>query len=230
MSSLLIVLSVAHCAASLLRESAPATLASGGVHVEPAFAPSRLVSDLRADIAALDQAGFFSAAGSGGRAGSEDTLRAAEYADPIGRPRSIGDFEALYCLWERLDMVRKELGGALGRELLPDMEIHYVRYDGLRGGYYGRHLDDVHDEAADLFENRSSRRRLSFICYLTPPDADWSQSDGGIFRAFDELGGHQDILPTSGTLVVFDSCAVEHEVLPTRRERLCLIGWFHEAV
>jgi len=38
-----------------------------------------------------------------------------------------------------------------------------------------------------------------------------------------------DIQPTAGTLVLFDSVAVPHEVLEvTRGDRLALAGWFHE--
>ena len=38
------------------------------------------------------------------------------------------------------------------------------------------------------------------------------------------------VAPLGGTLVLFDSVAVPHEVLPTLRgERLALAGWFHEA-
>ena len=36
-----------------------------------------------------------------------------------------------------------------------------------------------------------------------------------------------EYLPESGALALFDSTALEHEVLPTRRERTCLVGWFH---
>ena len=76
-----------------------------------------------------------------------------------------------------------------------------------------------------------SRRAVSFICYLNEPG--WSSSDGGALRVHrggdsaDDEGGVADFLPESGSLVLFDSLAVEHEVLPTHRERTCLIGWFH---
>ena len=36
----------------------------------------------------------------------------------------------------------------------------------------------------------------------------------------------QELLPQSGSLVLFDSKRVWHEVLPTLRERACLVGWF----
>jgi Rps23 Pro-64 3,4-dihydroxylase Tpa1-like proline 4-hydroxylase len=38
-----------------------------------------------------------------------------------------------------------------------------------------------------------------------------------------------DVAPTGGTLVLFDSVAIPHEVLPTQKgERLAMAGWFHE--
>ena len=46
-------------------------------------------------------------------------MRSATYCDPVARPdRSIGDWEAFVCLWERLDMVREELAALIvdGRE------------------------------------------------------------------------------------------------------------------
>ena len=38
--------------------------------------------------------------------------------------------------------------------------------------------------------------------------------------------GPVTVAPHGGTLVLFDSVAVEHEVTPTRRERWALVGWF----
>ena len=57
----------------------------------------------------------------------------------------------------------------------------------------------------------------------------WSASDGGMLRVFDSAGGErvrEDLPPESGSLVLFDSKRVSHEVLPTRRQRACLVGWF----
>eukprot|EP00965_Chrysotila_dentata_P034723 1155871-Pleurochrysis_carterae.AAC.1 len=39
----------------------------------------------------------------------------------------------------------------------------------------------------------------------------------------------RDVLPARGTLVLFDACTLPHEVLPTRRERLAIVGWLLEA-
>ena len=38
----------------------------------------------------------------------------------------------------------------------------------------------------------------------------------------------QDLLPEGGSLAVFDSKRVWHEVAPTARERSCVVGWFLE--
>ena len=48
-----------------------------------------------------------------------------------------------------------------------------------------------------------------------------------------EDGGERvrDVAPEGGTLVLFDSVSVPHEVMPTlRRERFACSGWFHERV
>ena len=48
-----------------------------------------------------------------------------------------------------------------------------------------------------------------------------------------EDGGERvrDIVPRGGTLVLFDSVSIPHEVLPTRgRERFACSGWFHERI
>ena len=70
----------------------------------------------------------------------------------------------------------------------------------------------------------SGKRSISFILYLNEPG--WRQSDGGALRIH-RSGGQEDFLPESGSLVLFDSKLVEHEVMPTRRERACIVGWFH---
>ena len=181
-----------------------------------AFLADRLVEDRRDMTCGNDLFAFALAAGSRRR---HDAL--GGYCDPIARDRSIGLFDASF-LWERLDMVRQELEEAMGTQLLPEMEIHYVRY--LGGGFYERHLDDYRDSS-----DRSSRRAVSFICYLNEPSEPWAASDGGMLRAWVD-DAELEILPEAGSLVLFDSCVVEHEVATTHRERRCLIGWWHTPI
>ena len=221
MYAALVVWLTAHkCTALVLDPSFKQALGAGRVHREIGFAPARLVDDLRYDIDALVQLGRFSPAGSGPRAGGDTGMRSALFADPIDRPRDVGCFDAFAALWERLGMVREELMEGLERDLIENVEVHYVRYP--EGGYFQRHVDDY--EAND---GAPSRRSVSFICYLNDPGAPaWTERDGGALRVHHPEGAYE-ILPDAGSLVLFDSMAVEHEVRPTRRERTCLIGWFH---
>ena len=142
----------------VLAPGAAAAIQEGSLHFEAGFMPQRLVADLRQDAEACAEAGLFESAGSGDRAGAADHMRSAQYCDPIARDRGIGCFDAVYALWERLDMARQELSEELGLELAAEMEIHYVRYP--EGGFYHRHVDDE----PQLLETRPSRRAVSFIC------------------------------------------------------------------
>ena len=144
----------------VLAPGAAAAIQEGTLHFEAGFMPQRLVADLRQDAEACAEAGLFESAGSGDRAGAADHMRSAQYCDPIARDRGIGCFDAVYALWERLDMARQELSEELGLELAAEMEIHYVRYPA--GGFYHRHVDDE----TQLLETRPSRRAVSFICRL----------------------------------------------------------------
>ena len=86
------------------------------------------------------------------------------------------------------------------------------------GAFYRRHVDRFQDAA---------HRRLSLILYLND---DWRAEDGGELRLFlAKTGGGEeavDVLPEGGTLVAFLSHEIPHEVLPTKRERYSLTGWF----
>ena len=109
----------------------------------------------------------------------------------------------------RIDLNRALLLG------LEDLEAHYALYPA--GARYARHRDRFHDDDA---------RVLSSVLYLNP---DWRANDGGALRLHlgaDAQNPHMDIYPTLGTLVLFLSAELEHEVLPASRERLSIAGWF----
>lgn len=106
------------------------------------------------------------------------------------------------------------LRAALNRELmlgLFELEAHFALYP--PGAFYGRHVDRFRDDDA---------RVLSVVLYL---NEDWNEADGGQLRLETEAGA-VDISPQGGTLVAFLSERFPHEVLPARRERLSLTGWF----
>ena len=96
-----------------------------------------------------------------------------------------------------------------------EVEAHYAIYP--PGTRYGRHRDRFRDDDA---------RVLSCVLYLN--DA-WTHDDGGALRLYDGDGAI-DVLPEGGRLVAFLSADFEHEVLPARRERLSIAGWFRRRV
>ncbi|MFC5694957.1 2OG-Fe(II) oxygenase [Pseudomonas sp. GCM10022186] len=107
-----------------------------------------------------------------------------------------------------------ELRQRLNRELflgLEDFECHFALYP--PGAFYQKHLDRFRDD---------DRRAVSVVAYL---NADWQPEQGGALRLYPEQG-ERDVLPEGGSLVVFLSAELPHEVLPASRERLSLTGWF----
>jgi SM-20-related protein len=114
-------------------------------------------------------------------------------------------------LLETLERLRLQLnrGGIPG---LFDLELHYAWYP--PGAGYERHVDRP--------QNRSARV-ISLVLYL---NEDWAAGDGGALRCFDGVRPARDIQPVGGRLVAFLSEGLEHAVLPARRPRLSLTGWF----
>ena len=93
---------------------------------------------------------------------------------------------------------------------LKDFEVHMTVYPA--GSFYKRHLDQF---------KKDDHRKLSVICYL---NSDWKEEHGGQLRMYFE-NKTQDFLPLAGRLVCFRSDQIEHEVLPSTRERLSITGW-----
>ncbi len=93
---------------------------------------------------------------------------------------------------------------------LKDIEMHTTVYPA--GAYYKRHLDQF---------KPGDHRKLSVICYL---NKDWTEHLGGQLRMYLK-SGVVDVLPLAGRLVCFRSDMIEHEVLPSKKERLSVTGW-----
>lgn len=117
--------------------------------------------------------------------------------------------EAVSIYLNRLQELIQYLNRALYLSL-KDYEVHMTVYPA--GSFYKRHLDQF---------KQDDHRKLSVICYLNP---DWKEEHGGQLRVYlpDES---KDFLPLAGRLVCFRSDQLEHEVLPSTRERLSLTGW-----
>lgn len=138
-------------------------------------------------------------------------------------------------LYRIIDELRFTLSGnvALERETLgaPALdtslsELLYAYYP--NGGFYRRHVDAVPQSASIL-------RAYSLLIYL---NSDWVDGDGGNLRIHLDSGGDErpageaenyvDVKPEGGTLVLFRSDMVPHEVLDTVKERLAVVGWYNK--
>lgn len=92
-------------------------------------------------------------------------------------------------------------------------ESHFAIYK--EGDFYEKHLDAL---------KHSKNRVVTTVYYL---DEAWSETDGGELIIYDEAHNPlQRVTPEAGTLVVFLSEKFPHEVLPTKRERHSIAGWF----
>jgi SM-20-related protein len=103
----------------------------------------------------------------------------------------------------------------LNRELflgLVELEWHFASYP--VGAFYQRHLDQHREQ---------DTRVVTVVQYLNP---EWHADDGGQLRIYLDDGETVDVTPYGGTLAVFMSNRFEHEVLPARRERWSLTGWY----
>ena len=90
------------------------------------------------------------------------------------------------------------------------------------GSVYGKHLDQFQQGTG------TQARQISSILYLND---NWPADAGGALRL--HLNGKQteqadfmDIAPTAGKLVLFLSHDFWHEVLPAKRYRISIAGWF----
>ncbi len=187
-------------------------VAGPGWSVVPGLLSRAEVQSLAAEARALRADGGFRPAGVG--RGEDLSLRPEVRGDQVAwvDPQTAGS-EALHYLG-RLEALRE----AINRDLflgLFDFEGHFALYP--PGSFYRRHLDQFRGV---------ERRVLSCVLYL---NVDWAPADGGQLRIYTDPanpGCYQEILPLGGTLVTFLSARFEHEVLPSRRERLSLTGWF----
>ena len=93
-------------------------------------------------------------------------------------------------------------------------ESHFAIYK--PGDFYQKHVDAFKGE---------SNRVLSVVTYL---NRDWQPDQGGelvIYNPHNELEATK-VTPNFGTVVIFLSEEFPHEVLPAKRTRYSVAGWF----
>lgn len=196
--------------------------------VVPNFLPENLQQELRNDVTNLRRASKFNIA----KIGQDSTnalntqIRVAEtcFIGP-GRYPDVpsGARDDLYAV---LDQVRQDLANYFEQPLDQQLtELLFAYYP--QGGFYRRHRDAIPGSASVL-------REYSLLLYL---NKDWKEEDGGKLRMHFDGGGDEvpaggepnflDCSPQGGTLVLFESDAVPHEVLDTQKERVAVVGWYN---
>jgi len=201
-------------------------LQAQGYAIVPRALPAAAIRALRSRTLELDAAGAFAPARTG---------RGAAARGPHGGARG----DRIAWLDDALPAPEEQpvrelvaaLRAACNRMLylgIAEHELHYAIYP--PGAGYARHRDRFRDDDA---------RVLSFVLYL---NESWQPADGGALRlhldaaeatragavpAPDHAEGsrHLDVAPQGGTLVMFLSATLEHEVLPASRSRISLAGW-----
>lgn len=177
--------------------------------MSPGFLDETETADLRVECRQANAAGGFHPAGVGkGQARMLSEVR----GDHVLWIEENQAGPALKAVLGKLETLRQAVNQTLFLGLF-DVELHFAVYP--PGTGYQRHLDRFRDD---------DRRSLTVILYLND---DWMRDDGGLLRFWPEENGEPlEIVPAGGTLVTFLSDRFWHEVLPARRERLSLTGWF----
>lgn len=189
------------------------TLATRGWHVEPDFLSEEAWRELRRHALAQHEAGAFHPAGIGRGQGLRVVPEVRGDRILWIDPNHPGPSDVSRYL-DRLDQYRLELNRSLYLGLF-EFECHFALYP--PGGHYQKHFDQF--EGVGL-------RTVTAILYL---NEDWSERDGGQLRIYtdpDDPDSFEEVLPLGGQLVTFLSADYLHEVMPSRRERLSLTGWF----
>lgn len=119
--------------------------------------------------------------------------------------------ESAWLTW--VDELREYLNRRLFLGLF-SYEGHFAHYP--PGAFYKRHLDAFRGQA---------NRVLTTVLYLNPT---WQPEDGGQMVLYPEVGeaALAHIEPILGTLAIFLSEEFPHEVLPARRDRYSIAGWY----
>lgn len=170
---------------------------------------------LRVECQAAWEKGEFRRAGVGKGAGLEvrGEIRRDEvmWLDPDKDSKEQNNYLAILEIL-RLAMNRRFFLG------LAEFEGHFAVYP--EGAFYKPHLDR---------HSGTSDRIVTVILYLNP---DWQPGDGGELRLWTTAGDREGefvlIEPRMGTLVSFMSGDFWHEVLPAKKSRMSITGWFRQ--
>ena len=182
-----------------------------GWSVQEHFFSTELIQQLNEKLTSLRQQGSFKQAG----IGRENNLHIEQSirSDEI----SWFDEDELNESQQKFLNITQQLQDAINQKFylgLFELEVHFALYP--PKAFYKRHLDQ--------HKNQDSRV-LTVITYL---NENWKKEDGGELQLYLKNGETVSVIPNAGTLVCFMSADFEHEVLPAKRERASLTGWFRK--
>lgn len=183
-------------------------LAARGWSLQERFIPEDLTRALATECRRREQSGDLTPAGVGRAEGL--AVREGIRGDRI---QWLEQGQSAPC--DRYLALMDDLRQSLNRTFflgLEEFECHFALYP--PGAFYRTHLDCFRDDDS---------RIVTAVVYLNP---DWQPADGGCMRMHLPDQPPLDVAPQAGTLLVFMSAELPHEVLPTHRDRLSLTGWF----
>lgn len=175
--------------------------------VDQAFAP-HLLLQLQNYLASLTPEQFHTAGIGPGKAQTHRDIRSDQIHWLADEAPELGDYFAA------LEQLRQAVNQAFMLGLF-EYEGHVAQY--APGSFYQKHWDAFRGQ---------SNRRLSTILYL---NRGWQPDDGGELVIYQEHNSDQiaeKVTPLYGRLVVFFSESFAHEVLPAKKLRTSVTGWF----
>lgn len=186
-------------------------IAQQGWSVQENFFSKELIAELKITLTSLRQQGMLKQAGIGRKKDFhiEQSIRSDEI--------SWFDENNLNESQKKYLELTQQLQNAINENFylgLFELEVHFALYP--PNTFYKRHLDQ---------HKNQDTRVITLITYLND---DWKKEDGGELQLYLKNGETVSVLPNAGTLVSFMSAEFEHEVLPAKRERASLTGWFRK--
>jgi SM-20-related protein len=227
---------------------AAAALRRDGWAVVPGFLPAHVAAAAREEALALHREGAFSPAPRHAAPERAAAAAAAPFTDASARGDAVlwlhPDAPPAACApglrgaLDALGALRADLARLLA--LRRGTAEHQLAVYPPSGAAYARHRDAFPDDGAE-----ADQRRVTAIVYANDPDWDCATAGGALrlhapargareqdeAAAEDAAGGGEpgapwvDVAPVGGTLVLFLSGAVEHEVLPCHAPRVAVTAW-----
>lgn len=182
-----------------------------GWSVQENFFSQKLTQNLSSTLLSLREQGILKQAGIGRT--NDFHIEQSIRSDEISwfDENNLNDVQNKYM--DITNQLKDAINGKLYLGLF-ELEVHFALYS--PNAFYKRHLDQ---------HKNQDTRVITLITYL---NEDWEKEDGGELQLYLNNGETVSVLPKAGTVVCFLSADFEHEVLPAKRERASLTGWYRK--